>query len=43
MEGRDNILRTWKITGLLELQFQSGGMKYTNGKEKMAVQEITGL
>jgi hypothetical protein len=23
MEGRDSILRTWKITGLLELQFQS--------------------
>jgi hypothetical protein len=25
MEGRDNILRKWKITGLLELQFQYRG------------------
>jgi hypothetical protein len=25
MEGRDNILKTWKITGLLDFQFQSRG------------------
>jgi len=34
MEGRDNILKTWKNTGLLELQFQSRGKEIYEWKGK---------
>jgi hypothetical protein len=34
MEGRENILRTWKITSLLEFEFQSRGKEIYEWKGK---------